>query len=183
MTTAIEAQLVANELLEALRPTCTRLAVAGSLRRGEREVKDVELVALPKRAPDLLGAANGPCQLTLKLRELAYAGAIRWRGETHPTSSTPFLEERRAWFLVSLPREVRVDLFAVRPPAQWGAIFAIRTGPADYSRRLVTVCQRRNLRSMGGRLVDWTGKTVSTPEERDFIEACGLPYVEPRDRR
>ena len=27
-----------------------------------------------------------------------------------------------------------VDLFVVRPPAQWGAIFAIRTGPADYAR-------------------------------------------------
>lgn len=183
MTTAIEAHLVANELLEALGSTCERLAIAGSLRRGAREVKDVELVAIPRRAPDLLGAANGPCQLTLKLRELAYAGALRWRGETHPTHGVPFLEERRAWFLVSLPREVRVDLFAVRPPAQWGAIFAIRTGPEDYSRRLVTICQRRNLRCRDGRLLDWTGKTVPTPEERDFIEACGLPYASPRERR
>ncbi len=179
----MEAHFVANELLEALGAACERIAIAGSLRRGAQEVKDVELVAMPRRATDLVGAANGPCLLTLTLRELAYKGKIRWRGETHPTSSTPFLEERRAWFLVSLPREVRVDLFAVRPPAQWGAIFAIRTGPAEYSRRLVTVCQRKNLRCRDGRLLDWTGRTVATPEERDFIEACGLPYVSPRNRR
>ena len=31
-----------------------------------------------------------------------------------------------------------VDLFQVVPPSEWGVIFAIRTGPGDFNRMLVT---------------------------------------------
>lgn len=182
MTSAVDAKAVARQLLEDLGSACEQIMVAGSLRRGALEVKDVELVAVPRRATDLLGTPNGPCQLTAKLRELACAGKVRWRGETHPTTGTPFLEELRAWFLVALPSGVRVDLFAVRPPAQFGCILAIRTGPAEYSRQLVTVCQRRGLRCKNGRLLNARGEPVSTPTERSFIEACGMRWQEPRHR-
>lgn len=65
-----------------------------------------------------------------------------------------------------------------------------RWGPADYSKRLVTECQARHLECRDGRLVrpahrrlDGRDFEIPTPEERDFIEACGLPYEAPEDRR
>jgi DNA polymerase/3'-5' exonuclease PolX len=72
----------------------------------------------------------------------------------------------------------------VLPPAQWGALFAVRTGPADFSQRLVTVCKHRGVDMRDGRLVArGSGRDVATPEERDFFQACGLAYLEPWERR
>lgn len=182
MTAAAEAKRVAKELLEALGPACEQLVVAGSLRRGAAEVKDIELVAVPRVGVDLFGAPNGVCELGRALEREVAIGRLRWRTETHPAGERGIGAARRAWYLVALPGEVRIDLFAVRPPAQWGAILAIRTGPAEYSRQLVTVCQRRGLRCTEGHLVNARGELVPTPTERAFIEACGLPWREPRDR-
>lgn len=90
---------------------------------------------------------------------------------------------RKYYPLVAVRAQIPVDLFAVLPPAQWGAIFAIRTGPGDYSKRLVTICQDRGLRCVDGRLVDANGHTVPTPEEADFIASCGATWAEPEARR
>ena len=71
-----------------------------------------------------------------------------------------------------------VDLFIVRPPADWGVIFTIRTGPADWSQRLVTECQRWFMRVEGGRLLHH-GRHVPCPEEADFLAAIGQPWLDP----
>ena len=57
--------------------------------------------------------------------------------------------------------ELPVDLFIVHPPAEWGVIFALRTGPGDWNVRLVIAC----------------------PEEADFFRALGQAWVEPWERR
>lgn len=179
---ASRAQVVADRLLAALGPSCHRAIVAGSLRRGEAVVKDVEIVAEPWVMMDLFGEPTGQCRLGYTIGQMVAEGRLRWRTETHPT--IPDVKaSRRVWSLVALPEGVAVDLFAVRPPAQWGAIVAIRTGPSDYSRNLVTVCQQRGLRCQDGRLVDGKGHTVPTPEEADFLRECGVPWAEPRDRK
>ena len=43
-----KASKVAANLLRTLAPACHRIEIAGSIRRGKPEVKDVELVAIPK---------------------------------------------------------------------------------------------------------------------------------------
>lgn len=182
MTARAEAKQVADELLEVLGSACERLVVAGSLRRGAEEVKDVELVALPRVGVDLFGGRrDDECQLTLALEREVLAKRLRWRTETHD-HEVNWKVPRKVWNLVHVPSSVRVDLFAVRPPAQWGAILAVRTGPAEYSQHLVTICQRRGLRSVEGRLVDGAGRTVPTTTERGFIEACGEQWREPHER-
>ena len=176
------AQAVADELLEVLGSACERIVVAGSLRRGAAEVKDVELVALPRMGVDLLGQPRpDDCELTRVLERELTSGRLRWRTETHPAPAS-LRVARRMWALVHVDRDVRVDLFAVRPPAQWGAILAIRTGPAEYSQQLVTRCRDRGLRCEDGRLVDSHGRTVPTSTEQSFIAACGLPWREPSAR-
>ena len=82
--------------------------------------------------------------------------------------------------------ELPLDLFAVTPPAQWGVILAIRTGPGAFSTRLVT--QRRYGGGMpeGYRVRDgalWDGeRLVETPEEADLFAALGLPWLPPERR-
>jgi DNA polymerase/3'-5' exonuclease PolX len=85
------------------------------------------------------------------------------------------------------PTGIKLDLFIVQPPAQWGAILAIRTGPAHYSHWLVT--QRKQggampsyLRQRDGAL--WDGdELVPTPTEASYFAALGIDTVpDPWDR-
>jgi DNA polymerase/3'-5' exonuclease PolX len=83
---------------------------------------------------------------------------------------------------------VAVDLFAVLPPAEFGLLMAIRTGPADWSHRLVTP------RRQGGWLPDHLrvhdghiehirdGEVVPTPEEPEVFRVVNQPYVLPERR-
>jgi DNA polymerase/3'-5' exonuclease PolX len=178
------ARAVADELVAELRPACSRIEVAGSLRRGLASVKDIEIVAEPTLArtlfdlPDvhqrrtqldeLLERLLRECRLSQRLFRRGAADLPRW-GDRYKAA-------------IAEPSGIPIDLFLVRPPASWGAILAIRTGPEELSRRLVTVCRERGLRLVDGRLVDERGDRVDTPTERDFFAACGVAWLEPDER-
>lgn len=175
-----EAETIARSLAAYLALACDRIEIAGSIRRRATTVADVELVAIPKYRVDLFGKRlDEPTDLDRLVVDLVE----RERLAPRLSSAGIACMGSRAKRLVSVRSGIAVDLFAVLPPAQWGAIFAIRTGPAEYSERLVTLCQRRGLYCREGRLVDERGREHATPEERDFIEAVGAPYVEPWERR
>lgn len=160
-----------------------RAEIAGSLRRGSGTVKDAEIVAIPKVQPDLFGDAYGECRLHRVIVEAVDEGLLRWRAETHGKPQAFRTTPRKYYALVDVQSGCPVDLFVVRPPAQWGAIMAIRTGPADYSRMLVTKCREQGLVCKDGRLMNGAGETVPTPTEEAFFEACGVAYVRPERRR
>lgn len=178
------ARRVAERLAALLAPGCERVEIAGSIRRGAAEVKDVELVVVPKHQPDLFGGAgfdllNETLRLRCRERELIWRGA---KGGTF--TATPDLEGRRFYSMSTVAEHVPVDIFAVRAPAQWGAIFAIRTGPAEYAKRLVTSARAQHLKCEDGRLVSLrTGDEIATPTEEEFIAKCGLRFTPPHERR
>jgi hypothetical protein len=82
---------------------------------------------------------------------------------------------------------INLDLFIVLEPAQWGVIFTIRTGSADFSHNLV------KSKSFGGYLpgdckvhdggVYKQGELITMPEEKDFLEFVGLGWIEPEKRQ
>jgi hypothetical protein len=75
-----------------------------------------------------------------------------------------------------------VELYCVLPPAQAGAIVAIRTGPAEWSRRYMIALRRLGRRCVDGRVVDEGGNDLATPTEEAFFAACGLAWVPPERR-
>lgn len=168
---------VAGLMLIAIRPSCERAEIAGSIRRGAETVKDIEIVCVPTPVLDLFGQPTGDDLLRPAIDAMIARGSLAWRTNA---SDKP---GRKFYPLVAVKSGIPIDLFAVMSPAQWGAIMAIRTGPAEYAKHLVTVCQRRGLRCMEGRLVRSDGSTVETPEERDFIRECGASWAEPEARR
>lgn len=180
---AAKAAPIAERVRDGFAPACKQIVIAGSLRRGESEVKDIEIVAEPEVTTDLFGEPTGQCKLALLIGDLVAAGKLRWRVETHP--SVPDVRtSRRVWNLVVLPEGARLDVFAVRPPAQWGVILAIRTGPAEYSKHLVTVCRRVGVRVEEGRVIsEKTGRVFPGATEREFFQTIGIPWAEPRSRR
>lgn len=166
----------------------TRVEIAGSVRRGVSDPKDIELVVVPKHQPDLFGG-EGFDMLNEVIRLRVREHKLVWRAQKGgPSSKEPDLDGRRFYALLveqgGGQPPVPIDLFAVRPPAQWGAIFAIRTGPAEYAKRLVTMARRKGYRCEDGRLVSLDGGAERlTATEQEFVEACGLPYLPPHLRR
>ena len=167
------ARETADGIVRLLSPACERIAVAGSVRRGEPEVGDIELVAIPKevREPDLFGNAARPRSLL----DEALAGT-GWKTAKNGPRFKQFL----------LPGNLSLDLFVVLPPAQWGVILAIRTGPREFSRWAVTRHERGGPLPPGCRVqggaVRCSGVLQETPEEVDFLNLLGIGWVDPAER-
>jgi hypothetical protein len=105
------------------------------------------------------------------------------------------------YFRLWLPRDkIRVDVF-MTTPERWGAILAIRTGPADFSQRLVQHWTRTTKGHFhNGRICPlWAlderkpvyartkdgvplGEPFDTPKERDVFDLLGIRWVRPEDR-
>lgn len=177
----------AARVADVLRPACTRVLVAGSVRRGKADVGDVEIVcqvsgvwhqvsaqmALEDGARGLSPLSEGPSI------EDVLAGMVE-RGELAPRGADgPRM--KKFWVVVNAGPRLKLDLFIVRPPAQWGVILAIRTGPAEYSKWLVTHARAVGMHVEHGAL--WRfGQAVATPEETDFFRALGLAWELPEQR-
>ena len=160
-------------------PYCERVEIAGSIRRGKPIVKDIEIVAMPKMVPqlNLFREQSEPiCPIkTICVPELITNGAKKIKGDNR-------------YFQLELPEGINLDLFIVLPPAQWGVIFCIRTGPADFSHWLVTQKSKNGAMPPcfhvhdGGLYNRFTGELIPTPDETDFFEKIGLKYIEPGNR-
>lgn len=188
---AAEARVVADRLIAQLGPVSERIAIAGSLRRGASDVGDLELVAIPKTTSeavdrgDLWGSTHVmERDLLAEELELMRADGILAMHPDRPAAGDRYQR------LVHARTELQVDIFTVRPPAQWGVIFLIRTGPAAYSQAFVTEVRRRGYHVAGGALhVGSLGcgaiacTVVPTPEEADVYREVGITFVDPGARR
>lgn len=184
------ARVKAELLMHYLAPVCERIEIAGSIRRGKPQVGDIELVAIPRiyesEERDLFGEVLGePSDRIDQALEASIAGESRHCINGQPD---PWLEKlnngERYVKLHDRYLDIQIDLFLVRPPAEWGPIFAIRTGPAKFSQRLVTGLHVRKLKCQDGRVIETkTGKTIPCPTEKRFFKLCGLRWKEPEERR
>lgn len=177
----------AQALTYLLSDACERIEIAGSLRRLKAEVHDIEIVAVPKwevtAGDDLWGTPVEIDLLEDKLAGLRSIGTLRLRDvEAHKADGSVEITHRDGDSYKALEYEgIPVDLFIVRPPAEWGVIFAIRTGPGDWNQRLVTDCQKYLRRVEKGRVYRG-GQYVPCPEEEDFFAAIGQDYLPPNER-
>lgn len=183
----VYAHRIAKQFCTLLEPACKRIYIAGSVRRKKPDVDDIELVAEPIFAPvfnlfgDLVGERNLLHELLDALQaesQLSLDDQVRRDGLRY---------KRFAYMDYDALRAISIDLFIVNPPAQWGVIFALRTGPADYSHWLVTQ------RSKGGAMpaeayckdgaIWYDDMPLPMVEERDFFTFLDIEYVDPEKRR
>lgn len=171
---------IARRLADFLAPACQRIDVAGSLRRGAETVKDIEIVAQPKLVEhrDLFGrVADFESELDPLLSRLI-TGEELWRGEKQG--------ERQKWFYVP-GLGIKLDLYIVLPPAQFGWILLLRTGPASFSKRAVTHrkyggLMPSHLHSKDGAIRRVDKSVIETPEEVDVFNLFEINFVEPGER-
>jgi len=154
---------IALQTLELLKPHCIRIEIAGSIRRKKQEVKDIEIVAIPKHYEVGL-FESGLATIVNKWEKV--------RGEL-PCKYTQRI----------LPSGIKLDLFFASPE-NWGLIFAIRTGSADYSHKvLATAWVKAGYKSIDGMLFhNSNNKSYDVREEIDLFKRIGVTYIEPEFR-
>ena len=182
-----QAGRLAAEVVALLEPACERIEIAGTIRRGKPDVGDLEILAMPiiEQGHDMFGEPNCAyinrldtiCTLLLRDHTFEPRRDVNGRGA--------FGERYKRLSY----KGVALDLFSVIEPAQWGVLYLIRTGPADFSHRFVTS------RTAGGMLPPWaqvadgairhrgTGEVYATPEEADVFALIGVEWIEPGDRQ
>ena len=172
-----QALSIAVEMKDLLSPFCERIEIAGSIRRGKPEVHDIEIVALPKADTyfDLFGTPvlSYPIQNFIPTGEQVGI----WRK----------IKGGEKFIQLSLTNAgINLDLFLVTPPAQWGVIYLLRTGPAEFSHWCVTARRHGGAMPSDSRCLNGAvyrnRKLIPMPEEPDFFNFLELPWEDPCDR-
>jgi len=175
------AEAIAQELLGYFAPVCDRIEIAGSVRRQKKEVKDIEIVYIPSvghRAVDLFGTEEPYRLPDVTLRNLERMDILvpdqrvkRW-GDKY----------KRA---VHVASGMVVEMFAADAD-NWGYILALRTGPADFNKLLVTPQVYGGAlpfgRRVNGGYVWGSREIVPVPEEEQFFAEVGVPCWPPEER-
>ncbi len=161
-----EARAMALDILEQLRPHCIRAEIAGSIRRKRPLVGDIEIVAIPK--PYSTGGLFSDYGIATVVNQWEKVKGDMVYGKTKYTQRI-------------LPNGIALDLF-LTTEENWGMTFALRTGSADYSYKvLASSWVSLGYKSEDGYLCK-DGKRYPMKEERDLFELLGLRYVEPEKR-
>ena len=156
------AQTLANRVLQLLEPHCERIEIAGSIRRKKAECGDIEIVCIPK--PYEVGLFASGVALVIN----------NWhkvKGEL-PCKYTQRI----------LPGGATLDIFFAEPD-NWGYIFAIRTGSADYSYKvLASRWKQFGYHGKEGMLHDADNNPVPIREEIELFNLLNLNYLDPEKR-
>lgn len=153
----------AEMVRDILAPHCDRIEIAGSIRRKKKEdIKDIEIVCIPKPYDVGLFESGIATEVNqwLKVKgdlPCKYTQRVLWDGTI-------------------------LDLFFATP-SNWGLIYAIRTGSAEYSHKvLATGWVKKGYKSVDGMLINDRGNPVLIPDEEHLFRLIGVDYVEPENR-
>ena len=141
-----QAQKLAQEIVEQIRPHCERIEVAGSIRRKKSEVHDVDIVLIPK--PLLWHRIIAALQRAMDAKILKRGDSI-------------------AQLLI---RDVNVDLY-VTSEQTWEALLLIRTGSAEHNIKLSQIALRKGMKLTHKGLTK-SGKVIAS--EKESFEALDL---------
>lgn len=194
-----KAMKIANRFIKRLERHCHRIEIAGSLRREVPEVKDIELVVQP------LGKAFShfvPFETVYRYPIYRYLDKLR------SNSQFKFLKDGNKFKQIAILNKhgeelIKIDLFLVVFPDQFGCVFLIRTGPADFSKWIVNYRKpyytfeknqlwhhfRQDSRGTIYSIKDCLGEEkilkkerLVTPEEKDVFSTLKIPALPPNKR-
>lgn len=159
---------IANQVKEKLSPHCTRIEIAGSIRRRRPWVNDIDIVCIPANQGQFIAALQS-------LGKIKVGGHKLIRCDLNKTITE--------YYGISL------DVY-IATPETWATRLLIRTGSKSHNIRLCTLAKRRGmvLHANGSGLFKLKGfegreeEKVAGDTEKSIFEALGLPYKPPEER-
>lgn len=179
-----DAQRVADELIEALKPVTLTAIVAGSLRRRKPMVGDVEILYIPKFdaaiVPGEMFAQAEQNLADLTINTLILSGVLAKR--TNANGSEMFGEKNK--LVRHVATGIPVDLFATTEEC-WHNYLVCRTGGAETNKAICNAAIARGWKWNpygAGFTHRESGNTVAVRCEQDVFRHVGLPFLNPEDR-
>ena len=171
----IEATKLAVEIVSKLIPVCDKVEVAGSIRRGKGEVRDIDIVAIPNE--DKLLAGGFFCRQHL-ISTLAFPAVPRANG----TKLATFLYKGEPLYK-GAQFDAAVDIYWATAET-WGTILLIRTGSKEYNVCLCIQARSRGwvLHAGGEGLYDGMDRKIAGETEEGIFKALGMRFVPPGER-
>lgn len=130
-----QAKDLAIQYGERLKPFTSRINIAGSVRRQKHEVKDIELICLP-RYVELVSADLFGAQTTEKVISENFVKAVQLLGKVIKGKPDG------RYMQIELRERINLDLFMPEPDDYYRQ-YAIRTGSADYAARTIAAAWKR----------------------------------------
>ena len=173
--------LIADEVFAALYPHCERIEIAGSIRRKKPDVGDIELVVIPKGKMYPQKPKGGVAREPRFAPTIGFIDAVnkyqKLKGQPWDKYTQRFIKGEND----NGPWGIKCDIFMVYA-INWGYQFAIRTGSAEYSHKvLANGWVKKGYKGEDGYLTK-KGVIVPVAEEKDLFDLIGIPYTEPCDR-
>lgn len=199
-----DAKHVAEQIRSWIEPACEpgMTEIVGSVRRRRQDVGDIEILGIPilKAPRPEFGQPPFPTIMDKLLHDLVQRKCLYAAVENGPKKKK-FPINLGAFNLRSL-NPFYLELYLCTPPAQWGVLSVIRTGPAKQEDHFSKFCVTN--RSAGGALPDgyivkhgavWLmdqvdhrreprqGESpVEMPDEQSFFQLLGIDWIEPAAR-
>lgn len=159
-----EARAVANWMTQKMRPYCSVLHTAGSIRRGRAVVHDVDIVCVP---------------LSAAMRDVM-------RHELTKIAGTTVLRNGEKMVSLRLGEEnhfgpCQVDVY-IATPENVGMLFLVRTGSMEHNIWLAQWAKAAGMKFAAGSGIERDGRIIAGKTEEEVFKALGLAMPAPEDR-
>jgi hypothetical protein len=158
------AQAIGQLFVDWIAPHCEWVRVAGSVRRGCEEVKDIEIVVTPKA--------------TL----MSFLDQAVERGEI--SKALYGQQQRPRWgskYRGLMFSGARIELFTCDDDNR-GWIYYLRTGPGDLNKQLMGKIKHQSPYRLDGGYIWYGTQRLSVPTEDAFFAILGIDPIEPGNR-
>lgn len=181
---------IAEALSAEFDQYCECIEIGGSIRRKAAEIGDVELVCIPKKVlvptaqtsldGTLITMHSNPLFTRLKTYD------VLKMGERYAKIQLA-LSECEDWHAEVFGDEthLKVDVFTATPET-WGYIFLLRTGPAEFSKFIVTELKKRGYTPKDDAIYGGTANRLTpmhTPTEAHVFRLLQIDWIEPEYRK
>jgi DNA polymerase/3'-5' exonuclease PolX len=173
-----QAQQIATEIIQHLKPHCEHIVIAGSVRRQEKICKDVEIVCIPKKCKavfneqvNLFGEIETTVQYTGLDRNFIKALSDYPIDKGSPRGRHCKINYVGAY----------ADVF-ICTQSNFGYIYALRTGPKALSQRLVVYLKQNGYVCNDG-WVYKNGTPIEITQESELFTMAGLKFYDPQFRK
>lgn len=158
------AMIIAEQVVEQLRPACQGIRVAGSIRREQSLVKDIDIVCIP-------------AMRSAKVRSPLFCNRVFKLGRIVQGKIGDGKHVR-----IELPQGIMLELF-MATPQNVGMIYLIRTGNAAFSRYILTQFNKKGYTSKGGIPThEKTGEQLFFSNEKAVFHFLGKEWIHPKHR-
>lgn len=176
-------KLMATELLDMFDEYAIKAVIAGSIRREEETVGDIEIVLFTEKYPKQPAMFGESTADETPLDDLVKQ-TTKMRGYGWRLGAKNGLKFKQ---LQHIRRNVTADLFIITDERAWGSAIAVRTGPVYFSKAMMKRAKDLNMHFADGFLLYnhryKKDEVIPLPDEKSVFRALKIKWLPPQQRR